>query len=608
MVAGGSVDLDFRFIMKNSAYHLLAAIVTLLMISACNSHHPSSTMSADAALDTLLNQYYEERLTYFPLEATGIGDPRYNDRLSIDISESFRAQLKAFYQKYSQRLDSIQRDSLDVEQQMTFDIFRRDMSMNVEGLGFNDHLMPLNQFWGMHLTFPQLGSGEGNQPFKTVKDYDNFLKRIDAFVAYEDTAIANMRRGMKLGVVQNKLLMERVLVQLENIVVTSPEKSVFYGPITHLPDSFPVYDKERLKAAYSAAIMEKIVPVYQRLIQFVRTEYLPVCRDKAGVSAVPGGAELYAFLCRQWNTTNMTPDEIFETGEKEVARIFSEMERVKNETGFKGDMKSFFHFMHTNPKFFPFHTAQEVLDYYESIHQKMKPQLSVLFSHEPKTKFEIRRTEAFREASASAEYQQGSADGSRPGIFYVPVPDPRKANAIGAEDLFLHEAIPGHHYQCSLQQEDTTLPRFRRFGWYGAYGEGWALYSESLGKELGLYSDPYQYFASLSEEMHRAIRLVVDVGMHMKGWTREQAIAYSLERDAESEADITVEIERYMAIPGQATAYKIGQLKILELRHKAEQELGAKFNIRAFHDEVLKGGCLPLEIFEKKMERWIRTQ
>ncbi len=601
-----------HLILPNSLMKQLSlfAAILLALVSCSQPQKPVAhdPAKAAAALDTVLSRYYEERLTYFPLEATGIGDNRFNDRLTIDISESFRSSLKAFYQKYAAQLDSVDRSALNPDQAMTYDIFKREMAMDIEGLSFQDYLMPLNQFWGMHLTFPQLGSGQGNQPFKTVKDYDDFLKRVDGFVAYEDTAIANMRRGMKLGIVQNKLLMQRVLPQLQNIVVSDPKKSVFYGPIEHLPDSFPQADKDRLKAAYAAAIMEKIVPTYQQLIAFINTEYLPVCREQAGISAVPGGDKLYAYLCRNWNTTNMTPDQIFETGKKEVDRIFAEMERVKNETGFKGDMKAFFNYIHTNPQFFPFHSSKEVLDYYEGIHQRVQPQLANYFSNFPKTKFEIRETEKFREASASAEYQQGSADGSRPGIFYVPVPDPRKANTVGAEDLFLHEAIPGHHFQCSLQQEDTTLPKFRRFGWYGAYGEGWALYCESLGKEMGLYKDPYQYFASLSEEMHRAIRLVVDVGMHTKGWTREQAIQYSLERDAESEADITVEIERYMAIPGQATAYKIGQMKIFELRHKAEKELGTKFDIKAFHDEVLKGGCLPLEIFEKKMNDWINLK
>ncbi len=304
----------------------------------------------------------------------------------------------------------------------------------------------------------------------------------------------------------------------------------------------------------------------------------------------------------------MSANEIFELAQKAVARIRGEMEKVPTSVGFKGDLRAFFDYVRTDKKFTPFKEPQQVIDWYASLETTMKPQLSKMFDLVPKSKFEVRRTEAFREASASAEYTQGTPDGSRPGIFYVPVPDASKANVVGGESLFLHEAIPGHHYQISLQQEDTTLPAFRRFLWYGAYGEGWALYSESLGKELGLYTDPYQYFGMLSSEMHRAIRLVVDVGMHTKGWTREQAIEYSKANEAEPEESIVAEIERYMAIPGQALSYKVGQLKILELRKKAEQALGEKFDIRAFHNQVLDAGCLPLQVLEEKVDRWVEKR
>jgi uncharacterized protein (DUF885 family) len=304
----------------------------------------------------------------------------------------------------------------------------------------------------------------------------------------------------------------------------------------------------------------------------------------------------------------MTPDEIFETGQKEVARLRAEMEHVREQVGFKGDLKSFFNYLHTDKKFMPYKKPVDVINAFKDIEARMQPQLKKYFNLVPKAKFEIRQTEKFREKSASAEYNQSAPDGSRPGIFYTPVPDASKYNYVSNEYLFLHEAIPGHHYQISIQQENEGLPKFRRFGWFGAYGEGWALYTESLGKELGLYTDPYLYFGSLNAEMHRAIRLVVDVGMHLKGWTREQAIQFSLENDAESEPDIIAEIERYMAIPGQALAYKIGQLKIIEIRKRAEKMLGEKFSIQKFHDEVLISGCLPMEFFENKMNDWIEEQ
>jgi uncharacterized protein (DUF885 family) len=344
------------------------------------------------------------------------------------------------------------------------------------------------------------------------------------------------------------------------------------------------------------------------MADFFEKEYLPKGRATSGISDIPGGSERYKHLIKYWTTTDMTADQIFDLGQREVARIRSEMEKVKAQVGFKGDLKAFFDFVRTDKQFTPFKKPEEVTAWYASLETTMQPQLNKMFDLTPKSKFEVRRTEAFREASASAEYSQGTPDGSRPGIFYVPVPDATKHNVVGGEALFLHEAIPGHHYQVSLQQENTALPTFRRFLWYGAYGEGWALYTESLGKELGLYTDPYQYFGMLSSEMHRAIRLVVDVGMHTKGWTREQAIQFSMDNESDTEESITAEIERYMAIPGQALSYKIGQLKILELRSRAEKALGAKFDLRAFHNQVLDAGCLPLAVLEQKIDRWIEGQ
>lgn len=581
-------------------------IIALASIVSCTTKKPAPAESgASANLHSMFDRYYDERLKYFPLEATQINDQRYNDTLPADISESYRETLRGFYSSYLEEIKKYDRNVLNDEDKISYDVFRREMEMQLKGLSFKDHLMPVNQFWSMHLTFPVLGSGSGNQPFKTEKNYDDFLKRIEDFGQYVDTMISNMRRGMAEGIVPPKVLMEKVLPQLTNVISKDPAKSVFYGPISGFPDSLGKELKVKYDSLYTKAIVNTINPSYDRLYLFIKNEYLSKCRDNAGISNIPGGKEYYSYLTQFWTTTTMSPDQIFETGQKEVERLRNEMEKVKTETGFKGTLKEFFHFIHTDKQFMPFTADSQVINAYNAIHTRMEPQLKKLFNLVPKAAFEVRQTEKFREASASAEYNQSAPDGSRPGIFYVPVPDAKKFNVVGMEDLFLHEAIPGHHYQISLQQENDSLPKFRRFGWYGAYGEGWALYTESLGKELGLYTDPYQYFGSLSEEMHRAIRLVVDVGMHYKGWTREQAIQFSLDNEAESEADITSEIERYMAIPGQALAYKIGQLKILELRHKAEQKMGQKFNIRDFHDQILMEGCLPLDVFEAKMDRWM---
>ena len=556
----------------------------------------------------LFEQYYNEHNRLFPMAATQNGDNRFNDLFPNDISAAYRDTLKNFFQATLDSLGAYDRNSLSETDQTSYDILKWDLQMALEGFRFHDNLMPVNQFWSNTLTFPQYGSGEGSQPFKTVKDYDNFLKRIDGFAIWCDTAIENMRKGIAGGFVYPKVLMERVLPQMKSMLVDDVKQSIFYMPVSKMPADISDSDKKRLDGEYQAAIKTSIIPSYQKLYNFIKDEYIPYCRTTSGISDIPGGNEYYNYLIRFWTTTNMTADEIFDLGQREVKRLRAEMEKIKDETGFKGDLKAFFTYLNTDKRFFPFTTPRQVLDSFEHIHAQMQPQLNKLFDKVPKTKFEIRQTEKFREASASAEYNQGTADGSRPGIFYVPVPDAKKFNTFGMEDLFLHEAIPGHHYQVSLQQENDSLPKFRRFIWYGAYGEGWALYTESLGKELGLYTDNIQYFGALSEEMHRAIRLVVDVGMHTKGWTREQAIQFSLDNEGESKEAITSEVERYMAIPGQALSYKIGQLKIQELRAKAEKELGTRFSIAKFHDAILESGCLPLAVLDAKMEKWINDQ
>lgn len=529
----------------------------------------------------------------------------FNDKLPIDVSESYRQQVRDFYTKTAASLGQYDPAKLDANDRISYDILRWECDISLAGLQFPDNYMAINQFWSLPLTLGQYGSGSGTQPFKTVQDYDNWLKRISVFPAWSDSAIAYTRKGMNAGYVLPKSLIVKIIPQFKDLIVNDPTRSLYYGPIQNLPADFSAADKTRLTAAYKQLIKDQLVPSFHKLKDFFEKEYLPKGRATSGISAVPGGRERYDYLIKYWTTTEMTADQIFDLGQQEVTRIRGEMEKVKTDVGFKGDLKAFFDYVRTDKKFMPFTKPEQVTAWYASLETTMKPQLNKMFDLVPKSKFEVRRTEAFREASASAEYSQGTPDGSRPGVFYVPIPNASKHNVIGGESLFLHEAIPGHHYQISLQQENKNLPTFRRFLWYGAYGEGWALYTESLGKELGLYTDPYQYFGMLSSEMHRAIRLVVDVGMHTKGWTREQAIQFSTENEAESAESIEAEIERYMAIPGQALSYKVGQLKILELRHKAEQALGAKFDIREFHNQVLDAGCLPLKVLEEKVDRWI---
>ncbi|QIL75542.1 DUF885 domain-containing protein [Hymenobacter sp. HDW8] len=594
---------------------LLTAFVALALVSSAVAQKakPATTNSraASAPLAALFEAYWEDQARLDPLNATAQGDNRYNNRLPNDQTQAFRDTLRTTYQNYLTQLQKFDREKLSDNDKISYDIFQYDLKQRVEWLKFNLWMIPFQQFWGLPINMGLYGAGVGNQPFKTVKDYENWLGRVQGFTVWADSAIGNFRRGMKAGVVLPKALVVKMLPQMRapDMVPTDPTKSLFYGPINNLPKDFSNADKQRLTEAYKKAITTQVVPTYKKLGDFLANEYLPKARTTTGLNAVPGGPEMYRFLASYSTTTEKTPAEINAIGLREVARLRTEMERMKTQLGFKGTLREFFEQVKHEPKAQPFKTAEEVLAGFDKIHATIKPNLKKMFGRTPKTPFEIRRTEAFREASASAEYNQGSPDGTRPGIFYVPLPKPAEYNVTqGMESLFLHEAIPGHHYQISLQQENTSLPKFRQFGGYGAMTEGWALYTESLGKELGLYKDPYQYIGALNDEMLRAVRLVVDTGMHTGKMTREQAIAYMLDNMPASEEDDISAVERYMAIPGQALSYKIGQLKIRELRAKYEKQLGSKFNLSNFHDELLKDGVMPLAVLERKMDAWAATQ
>ncbi|MGZ8557742.1 MAG: DUF885 domain-containing protein [Chitinophagaceae bacterium] len=587
---------------------ILILCVMIIAFAGCNNKKSEPESGNNSELTTLLEKYYEERLQFFPLEATAIGDSRYNDVLPIEFTDSYRSKLHDFYTRYLAEINKYSRDELGENDKLNHDVFTYEMKMNIEGLGFQDNYIPFNQFYALPLSMGQLGSGTGNQPFKTVKDYDNWLKRATTFKAWTDSAIFYFNRGFYAQVVLPKAIIEKMIPQMQAMVTDDVQKSIFYAPVISIPASFSDTDKKRIAVDYVNLIKQQLEPSYKKLGIFLK-QYLPKARTTSGISALPGGNSWYTYLVKQQTTTDKTAEEIYQTGLQEVSRIKGLMDSVKNSTGFKGDLPSFFEYMKTDKKFMPYKEPEEVLDAFEKIHQTMLPNVKKMFNRVPKTPFEIRQTEAFRAASASAEYNQGSPDGTRPGIFYVPILDATTFNITsGMESLFLHEAIPGHHYQISLQQEDTVLPKFRRYGGNNAYIEGWALYCESLGNELGLYTDPYQYMGALGDEMHRAIRLVVDVAIHSKGMTREQAIKYMMDNEAISEQGATAEIERYMVIPGQALGYKIGALKIKELRNKYEKQLGTGFNLASFHDEILKDGSLPLSLLETKMDTWADKQ
>ena len=585
----------------------------LACLTACQTDDPAESprkahsVTANTT-SNLFAEYYEERLNLYPMEATYAGDDRYNDQLPNEITESFRTREKHFFEKYLAAVRRFDKKRLSTEEQLSCDVLQWECEIQLERLGFPMHLLPINQFNSLHLSVGQWAGGTSAQPFKTVRDYENWLKRLEGFTEWCHTAITNMRTGMARGYVLPRALTEKTIPQMAAMTKLPVEDHLYYTPIKQIPATFAAADKARLTSAYATRVETKIIPAFRALEKFLKEEYLPASRTSSGISAIPRGAEFYRTQIKAFTTTELNAEEIHQLGLREVARLLGEMNKVRETVKFQGDMKAFFEHVRTRKELMPFTEPAQVIENFHAIHRKMQPSLQRLFSLTPKTPFEIRRTEAFREASASAEWIYGSLDGTRPGIFYVPIPKVREYNVAQDESLFLHEAIPGHHYHLSLQRENQNLPMFRRVLDLSTFNEGWALYCESLGKELGLYDDPYQYFGMLSMEMHRSIRLVVDTGLHVKGWTREQAIQYSLDHEAEPEDGIVAEIERYMSWPGQALAYKVGQLKIRELRARAEKALGPRFDIRRFHTCMLESGALPLKLLEQKIDRWIEAQ
>jgi uncharacterized protein (DUF885 family) len=558
-----------------------------------------------ASFDLLVESYFEETLRLNPLLATSIGDDRYNHIFPVIISEDHRARQRALWEAYLQRLRETDVEALGEARRLSHAMLTRELTTELAGLAFPTHLVPLNQFYSTPSMFAQLGSGTAAHRFRTVKDYDDFLMRIDGFEQWVTTAIANMRRGIAAGVVQPRALMEKVVPQLEAHIVEEPEKSVFFTPLRNFPAAVSQADRERLDAAYRQAISTRIVPAIRQLRDFVRDEYLPRSRTTAGLGTLPDGDAWYRHNVASITTTRLSPEEIHEIGLAEVARIHRAMEQVRDELGFRGDLKDFFAHLQADPRRY-FSSREEMLQTYHEAKAKIDATLPKLFDVMPAADYEIRPVETFRERSASAgSYSPATPDGSRPGIFYVNTYDLSARPRSDVTALSLHEGNPGHHFQISIQRELEDLPRFRRFGSYTAYSEGWGLYAEALGYELGLYDDPYQRFGQLAAELWRAVRLVLDTGIHHKGWTREQAIQYGRDNSALGESRIVSEVERFMAIPGQALAYKIGQLEIARLRRSAAAALGSAFDPKAFHRLVLEDGALPLDLLEVKVQRWV---
>ena len=586
-------------------------LLTALFVVACGNDQPASSQVAaedpTEALHKLFDEHFERSLELSPIGATSIGDDRYDDQYANSIGPEHREASRALDEEFLQRILTIDRDGLSQQDKLSFEIFKLNRETSLAGDQFPSHLAPMNQFRSATSSFVNLGSGAGIHPFKTVKNYDDFLSRMDGFVVYVDQAIDNMKEGIRQGVTQPKILMARYVPQLESQLVDSAEESGFYSPILNMPDDFSEADKERLSGAYKEAIANKILPAFKRLNNFMGDEYLSAARESVGLFDLPDGEAWYAHNVRAITTTDYTPEEIHQIGLSEVERIHGEMRSVMEAVGFEGSLNEFFEYVYSDPQFF-FDEPEKLIQAYRDMSAHIEGLAPRLFKLFPKTPFEVRRVEPFREASSSkGSYQSGSPDGSRPGIFYANAYNVGIRPKWDMTSLFLHEAIPGHHFQISLARESEDLPGFRRFGGSTAYIEGWGLYSEYLGREMDLYEDPMDLFGSLNAELWRSIRLVVDTGIHAKGWSRQQVLDFMYANSAVSETRAVSEAERFMAIPGQALAYKIGQLKILEIRRSAEARLGDAFDIREFHAQLLKDGSMPLSMLEAKMNRWVES-
>ncbi len=596
---------------------LLCGAATLLVASAPVSHVAAAQPAATAqnqsqALAALFAASDEANLKRNPLNALFRGDPRYADRLGDFLSDEYFAAERSAAEQELAALARIDRQSLNESERISYDVFKWQRQFDLRGLQPDmlalTAVRPIDHFNGIHTGFAEISSGESVAPFKTVKDYENGLGRIDDFVKILDLSIVRMRQGMASGVVQPKLVMDNVVEQLDAMLAEGVEGSSFMKPLAKFPDGTSAADQARLKAAYKQSVETEIRPALTRVRTFIATEYLPKARSSVGLSDMPGGDKLYAYLVESSTTTNFTPDQIHKIGLSEVARLQAEMEAVKTQVGFTGTLKEFFEHIRTDPKFKP-QSREWLQERYVAIGKRLDATLPKMFGTLPKAPLEIRPVPALTEKGAArGSYNPGTPDGSRPGIFYFNAYDLPSRTTPGMETLYLHEGAPGHHFQISLAQENEALPKFQRFGGNTAYVEGWGLYAETLGRELGVYTDPYQYFGYLDSQLFRAIRLVVDTGIHSKGWTRDQTIKYILDNSSRGLSNATAETERYIAMPGQALAYKIGQLKISELRARAEKALGPRFDLADFHTQVLMTGALPLAVLEAKIDAWIAAK
>jgi len=588
-----------------------ASAQILPAMAAALEHHAESEMTEGEKMKALFAKSDEDNLKRNPIGALFRGDERYADQLGDYISDEYYAGEKAAETAELAALMQINRDKLNATDRIAYDVFKRDKEQAL--IGYSDEIMaltvvrPVNHFSGFHTFYPNFASGKGGAPFKTVKNYEDNLKRHKQFITISDRSIGRFRQGMESGVVETKLTITNVIEQLATQIGLGLDGSPFMAPTKNFPEDFSDEDKARLTKEYAAATTD-IFAGYQRMHDFLKDEYLAVAREGVGLSYMKGGDLMYKNLIENTTTLPLEADYIHNLGVSEVTRNKTEMEAIKAEVGFDGSLSEFFEFLRTDAQFHPKSRESLTQRYYDMgklVDAKIAEQFKVL----PKSPLEIRPyDESIEKFQAGGSYQSGTPDGSRPGVFYFNAYDLPSRNTSGITTLYLHEGAPGHHFQISLAQENTELPNFMRFGGNTAYVEGWALYSEKLGFPMGLYDDPYQRFGHLDDEMLRAMRLVVDTGLHSKGWTREQAIKYMLDNSSMGETDATAEVERYIAIPSQALAYKIGALTIQRLKAEAQEALGDRFDPREFHDQVLNTGALPMSVLESKIRDWVASQ
>lgn len=573
----------------------------------------TATQKADLAaqkLNKLLEQYFADAIERSPIYATYVGVNDYNHLFGEPISADSVASDLAFEKQYLSAIEQIDESKLSGQDWLSYKIFKRDRELGIKSYQFESHLIPISQMGGPHSYFANLGSGSSAQPFNTEKDYRDFISRANGFAVYMDSSIVAMKEGASKGTVLPKPIVDKVIPQLEAHIVNDVEKSVFYGPVNKLAENDTISEsaKAKLKEDYLATIQDVIIPSYKKVKDYLQQEYKQSARDTVGLSGLPNGKAWYEYQIESNTTLPLTAEEFHQFGKQEVARILSEMTKVKETVGFEGDLPAFFEFLRTDEQFY-FESEQAVIDGYNDVKTRINARVGQLFEIFPKADYEVRAVEPYRAASAAgASYQSPAPDGSRPGIFFINTYNLKAQPKFLMETLSIHEAAPGHHFQIAIQQEVTGLPAFRKFGGYTVFAEGWALYAESLGKEMGLFTDPYMWYGRLADEQLRAMRLVVDTGLHAFGWSREQAIEFMMSNSSMADTDVVSEVERYISIPGQALAYKAGERHIRMLRNRAKQQLGDNFDVKKFHTQILIDGSLPMPILEAKIDRWIKSQ